>query len=85
MITTQQQYEERWDDYFAKDDAIRERYACQIEDARREELIYQEEQEYYTRVWNAGYGTDFEAYEDAWKRVFEYAATGAVDDLIHGP
>tara|TARA_B100002019_G_C20878988_1_gene407737 strand:- start:19 stop:258 length:240 start_codon:yes stop_codon:yes gene_type:complete len=60
------------EEFYASQDAIRERYACQIEDARREMLIYQEEQEYMTKVWEAGYGTDCEAYEAYWKRVFQY-------------
>lgn len=69
-------------EFGAQYDHVRERYACQIEDARREALIWQEEQEYMTRVWDAGHGTDYEAYEAAWQRTFEYAASGAVDDLL---
>ena len=60
------------EEFYAKQDAIRERYACQIEDARMEALIWEEEQEYMTKVWEAGYGTDCEAYEAYWKRTLEY-------------
>ena len=66
----------------AQYDDIRERYACQIEDARREAVMWEEEQEYMTKVWNAGFGTDHEAYEASWKRTLEYAQSGAVDDLL---
>ena len=71
MFSRAQQLEVE-EEFYAKQDAIRERYACQIEDARREALIWEEEQEYMTKVWEAGYGTDYEAYEAYWKRAFEY-------------
>lgn len=67
-----EQYVETQEEFYSKQDAIRERYACQIEDARREAQGYQEEQEYMTKVWEAGFGTDFEEYEAYWKRAFEY-------------
>ena len=80
MINT---FQEHADHVFgAQYDDTRERYACQIEDARQEELIWQEEQEYMTRVRNAGFGTNDEAYEASWKRTLEYAQSGAVDDLL---
>ena len=63
------------EEFYSKQDALRERYACQIEDARREALIWQEEQEYMTKVWDAGFGTDHEAYEAYWRRTFEYYET----------
>ena len=72
MYSSTQQVDDMWDDYFAAGDAVRERYACQIEDARREALIEQEMQEYYSKVWDAGFGTDDEAYEAYWKRTIEY-------------
>lgn len=71
MFSRAQQLEAE-EEFYSKQDAIRERYACQIEDARREVLIWQEEQEYMTKVWEAGYGTDYEAYEAYWKRSIEY-------------
>jgi len=74
MFSRAQQLEVE-EEFYSKQDAIRERYACQIEDARREALILQEEQEYMTKVWDAGFGTDHEAYEAYWKRTFEYYET----------
>lgn len=71
MFSLAQQLEAE-EEFYAKQDAIRERYACQIEDARREALIEQEMQDYYNKVWEAGFGTDVEAYEAYWKRTFEY-------------
>ena len=71
MFSRAQQLEAE-EEFYAKQDALRERYACQIEDARREALIWQEEQEYMTKVWDAGFGTDVEAYEAYWKRTLEY-------------
>ena len=71
MFSRAQQLEVE-EEFYAKQNDIRERYACQIEDARREALIEQEMHEYYNKVWAAGFGTDFEAYEAYWKRVFEY-------------
>ena len=57
MFSLQQQLEAQ-EDFYSRQDAIRERYACQIEDARREALIEQEMHDYYDKVWNAGFGTD---------------------------
>lgn len=71
MFNRAQQLEAE-EDYYSRQDATRERYACQIEDARREAAIWQEQQEYMTKVWDAGYGTDYEAYEAAWKRTLQY-------------
>ena len=74
MFSRAQQLEAE-EEFYSKQDAPRERYACQIEDARREALIWQEEQEYMTKVWDAGFGTDHEAYEAYWRRTFEYYET----------
>ena len=71
MFSRAQQLEAE-EEFYTKQDAIRERYACQIEDARREALIEQDMQEYYSKVWDAGFGTDCEAYEAYWKRTIEY-------------
>lgn len=71
MFSRAQQLETE-EEFYSKQDATRERYACQIEDARRESLIWQEEQEYMTKVREAGYGTDHEAYEACWKRTLQY-------------
>ena len=64
--------EEMWDDYFAKDDAIRERYHREAEDMRNESLMSDEHQEYMQKVYDAGFGEDTEAYEANWARTIEY-------------
>lgn len=71
MFSRAQQLEVE-EEFYAKQDSIRERYACQIEDARREALIDEEMHEYYNKVHAAGYGTDCEAYEAHWSRIFRY-------------
>ena len=81
MFSYEQQLE-RQEDFFSSQDAIRERYACQIEDARREAMIWQEEQEYMTKVWEAGYGDDAQAYERSWNRTFKYGLSGAAGDTL---
>ena len=35
-----------------------------------------------TKVYEAGFGDDSEAYEASWRRTFEYAQSGAIDDLL---
>lgn len=71
---TRSQENEHYEHVFgSRYDDTRERYACQIEDARREVLIWQEQQEYYTKVWEAGFGTDWEAYDAYWTRLEEYS------------
>ena len=82
MITSREQYEERWDDYFASSDSVRERYASELADIKADNMQQQWYDEYMTKVWNAGYGTDDNAYEDAWKRAFDYANSGAIDDIL---
>ena len=67
-----QRKEEMWDDYFAKDDAIRERYHAEAEDMRRESLIDHEHYEYMHKVQEAGFGDDYQAYEANWKRTLKY-------------
>ena len=80
MLDYWERKEEMWDDYFAKGDAIRERYACQIEDARREA----EHDEYENHLWsarNAGFDS-VDEYEAHWTRTEEYVNSGAVNDLF---
>ena len=72
MFDEQERMNEMWDDYFAKDDAIRERYWREAEDMRNESLMSDEYQEYMQKVYEAGYGEDWEAYEAYWKRTLEY-------------
>ena len=77
--------EEMWDDYFAKDDAIRERYASELEDIKAMERADRYEMEYRYRVCEAGYPDTLEGmdeYDASWKRTFAYVETGAVDDLL---
>ncbi len=64
--------EEMWDDYFAKDDAIRERYAAELEDLRADDAAYAYEQEYMQKVYEAGFGDDWEEYEAYWTRTLKY-------------
>ena len=65
-----QRKEEMWDDYFAKDDAIRERYHAEAEDMRRESL--EDHYDYMWKVHEAGFGEDYQAYEANWKRTLKY-------------
>ena len=81
MFSYEQQLE-RQEEFFSSQDAIRERYACQIEDARREALIEQEMHDYYNKVREAGYGDDTEAYEQSWRRMVSYGLSGAADDTF---
>ena len=60
------------EEHFAKQDDIRERYASESRDLRVNDLIEQEHTEYMTKVWDAGYGTDHEAYEACWTRTLQY-------------
>ena len=71
MFSRAQQLEVE-EEFYASQDAIRERYACQIEDARREALIEQEYHDYMNKVHAAGFGTDSDAYEAYWKRLEGY-------------
>lgn len=71
MFSREQQLEVE-EEFYARQDAIRERYACQIEDARREALIEQEHHDYLNKVWSAGFGDDCDEYEAYWKRAFDY-------------
>jgi glutathionyl-hydroquinone reductase len=73
MFDEQERMNEMWDDYFAKDDAIRERYWREAEDMRNESLMSNEYQDYLQKVYEAGFGEDVDAYEASWKRTLEYA------------
>ncbi len=85
MQDSWEQREEMWDDYFAKDDAIRERYAAELEDIKAMERADLYEMEYRHLVTEAGFPDTLEGmdeYEAIWKRTFEYAQSGAIDDLL---
>ena len=72
MFDEQERMNEMWDDYFAKDDAIRERYASEIQDMRNYEESEREYYDYMQRVHDAGFGDDAQAYEADWARTIEY-------------
>ena len=69
MFDSWERREEMWDDYFAKDDAIRERYASELKDLQMYEESEREHYEYLYKVKEAGFGEDYEAYEAYWKRL----------------
>ena len=71
MFSRAQQLEAE-EEFFAKQDDIRERYHCQIRDMMDMDPIEQEYIEYMTKVWDAGFGYDHDAYEAHWKRMIEY-------------
>jgi len=71
MFSRAQQLEAE-EEFYAKQDDLRERYHCQIRDMMNMDLIEQEYTEYMTRVWDAGFGYDHDAYEAHWKRMFDY-------------
>ena len=73
MFDEQERMNALWDDYFAKDDSIRERYASEVKDMRINDMIEADHQEYMQKVYDAGFGDDDDAYEAYWKRTFERA------------
>ena len=52
-------------EFGAQFDDIRERYASEIEDLRQDDLAYADEMEYRQKVYDAGFGDDCGAYENA--------------------
>jgi len=73
MITTQEQLQEHLDhEFLSHYDDVRERYASELEDLRQDDLQYEWHQEYMTRVYEAGFGDDSDAYEDSWVRTLNY-------------
>lgn len=75
MYSSTQQVDDRWDDYFAASDATRERYASELADIKADNHMRQWHEEYMTKVWDAGHGTDEDAYEAAWVRTIKYGET----------
>ena len=71
MFSRAQQLEVE-EEFYSKQDDLRERYNCQIRDMIQMGEIEQEYTEYMTKVWDAGFGTDHGAYEASWKRTLEY-------------
>ena len=83
---TYSQSQEHYDHVFGSQyDDVRERYASELEDLKADSLAYEEEMRYRQTIIDAGYpGTldGMDEYEAMWKRTFEYAKSGAVDDLL---
>lgn len=83
---TYSQSQEHYDHVFnAQYDDVRERYASELEDIKAMEQADFYEMEYRQLVTEAGYpGTldGMDEYEASWKRIFEYAKSGAIDDLL---
>ena len=71
MFSRAQQLEVE-EEHYAKQDDIRERYNCQIRDLMHDAQTEQWYTEYMTKVWDAGYGYDSDAYEARWSRMEEY-------------
>lgn len=71
MFSRAQQLEAE-EEFYSKQDDLRERYYCQSRDMMTESLVEQEYTEYMTKVWDAGFGYDSDAYEAYWKRMFDY-------------
>ena len=83
MYHSYEQYQEHMDHEFgAQYDDTRERYSAEIQEAQNEYELRQWYDEYMTKVYEAGFGDDSDAYEASWKRIFEYAQSGAIDDLL---
>ena len=80
------QAQEHYDHVFgAQYDDVRERYASELEDLKADSLAYEEEMRYRQIIVDAGYpGTldGMDEYEASWKRIFDYAKSGAIDDLL---
>jgi len=60
-------------EFGAQYDDVRERYWQEAQDMRNESLMSDEYQEYMQKVYDAGFGEDWQAYEASWKRTLEYA------------
>ena len=83
---TYSQSQEHYDHVFgAKYDDVRERYASELENIKAMEQADFYEMEYRHLVTEAGYPDTLDGmdeYEASWKRLFEYAQSGAIDDLL---
>lgn len=83
---TYSQSQEHYDHVFnAQYDDVRERYASELEDIKAMERADLYEMEYRHLVTEAGFPDTLEGmdeYEASWKRIFEYAKSGAIDDLL---
>ena len=59
-------------EFGAQYDDARERYASELEDLRHDDLQSEWYMQYMTKVYEAGFYDDYEAYEDAWTRTLNY-------------
>ena len=83
MYHSYEQYREHMDHEFASQyDDNRERYSAEIQEAQNEYELQQWYDEYMNKVYEAGFGDDSDAYEASWRRIFKYAQSGAIDDLL---
>jgi hypothetical protein len=81
MFSRAQQLEVE-EEFYAKQDDLRERYHCQTRDLMNMDLMRQEYTEYMTKVWNAGYRYDIDAYEASWERMLTYYENEPVPDIL---
>jgi len=73
MLLASEQLQEHLDHEFgAQYDAVRERYATEIQDMRDYEESEREHYEYMQKVYDAGFDDDDRAYEASWKRTEAY-------------
>jgi hypothetical protein len=83
---TYSQSQEHYDHVFGSQyDDVRERYASELEDIKAMERADFYEMEYRHLVTEAGFPDTLDGmdeYEAMWKRTFEYAQSGAIDDLL---
>ena len=83
MYHSYEQYQEHINHEFGSYyDDHRERYSAEIQEAQNEYELQQWYDEYMNKVYEAGFGDDSDAYEASWKRIFQYAQSGAIDDLL---
>ena len=83
MYHSYEQYQEHMDHEFgAQYDDHRERYSAEIQEAQNEYELQQWYDEYMSKEYEAGFGDDSDAYEASWRRIFDYAQSGAIDDLL---
>lgn len=83
MYHSYEQYREHMEHEFASQyDDNRERYSAEIQEAQNEYELQQWYDDYMNKVYEAGFGDDSDAYEASWRRIFKYAQSGAIDDLL---
>jgi hypothetical protein len=63
-------------------DYSREKIEADFENLQSQYELQLQYNQYKQRVFDAGFGEDEEAYEASWNRTFEYAQSGAINDLL---